>query len=115
MRLKKYILTLLCLVFLACYASGQKPVIVSLVSQTPAHPRISFGIKKLADVLEKAGYKITMSGTANGSAGADRLIVVAVEKDALTEFASLTNNSSVKKPGKEGFTISSGKNNSIVI
>ena len=115
MLLQKYILTLLCLVFLASFASAQEPVIVSLVSSTPAHPRISFGIKKLAGVLEQAGYKVTMSDTANGSAGADRLIIVAVEKDVLIEFASLTNTSSGKKPGKEGFTISSGKNNSIVI
>jgi hypothetical protein len=115
MRLQKYILTLLCLAFLACHAFSQKPEIVSLVSSTPAHPRISFGIKKLTDVLKKAGYKVTMSETVNGSAGADRLIIVAVEKDALSQFASLTNTSSGKKPGKEGFTISSGRNNSIVI
>jgi hypothetical protein len=114
-RLPHHIITLFIFLISTCYAYAQRPQTVSLVFSESAHPRVSFGAKKLAEALESIGCKVTIGNAAPASSATDRVITVAVQNDALVNFASVTNGSSGKKKVKESFTIFSGKNNSILV
>ncbi|MCC3160375.1 hypothetical protein LJ737_24275 [Hymenobacter sp. 15J16-1T3B] len=87
----------------------------TLILPKGAHPRLRYGAERLRAALQQAGYAASISEQAQLSGKKD-LIVVGRATDALLQQAATAfHASAAKAPGKEGFVISSGDKNTLVI
>ncbi|MEO8112630.1 MAG: hypothetical protein ABI594_21455 [Ginsengibacter sp.] len=78
--------------------------------------RIRFGVQKLSKALTDAGYTVYKISQSQITPSTKNLIIVGKENDAsLNKAANLFNITSGGKTGKEGFSITSGKNDNIII
>lgn len=95
--------------------AAAKPVARTIVLPTGAHPRLRYGAERLAAALQQSGAKTTITEQDKLSGKKD-LIIVGRATDALTQQAATAFHAPADKtPGKEGFAITSGDNNTIVI
>lgn len=110
-----------CLLLTACAAAASaepvaaKPVARTIVLPKGAHPRLRYGAERLAAALQQSGARpgITEQDKLSGSKD---LIIIGLATDALLRQAATTFHAQADKtPGKEGFAITSGDNNTIVI
>ncbi|MDB5250572.1 MAG: hypothetical protein JWQ40_4966 [Segetibacter sp.] len=93
--------------------SGAKSI--SIVIPQSAHVRIIFGAEKLRDALSAVGYSVKTIRQNQIPKGAG-FIVVGKGDDALVKQSSVTiNKGTGSKPVKEGFTITSLNNSSLLV
>jgi hypothetical protein len=94
-------------------ASASKQTI-SIIIPTAANQRIKFGVEKLSKALVGAGYNAKTIAANNASSGKG-IIVVGTAGDQLVKNAtSVYHLVANKTVGKEGFTISSSKDNIVI-
>jgi hypothetical protein len=95
-------------------APGAKSISIAIASAS--NNRINFGVEKLSDALTDAGYTVHKISANKINSSIKDLIVVGKENDVLlNKDTGLLNINLKTKPGKEGFSIKSGKNNNIII
>lgn len=88
---------------------------ISLVIPKAANVRVVFGAEKLAEALHSQGYTVK-TVQQNNAATASGEIVIGIAKDELLKKTnSLLQMAAGDAPGKEGFSIMSAKNKSIII
>ncbi|WP_295768267.1 hypothetical protein [uncultured Mucilaginibacter sp.] len=104
------------LIAFSCFANAyaQKAATKSIAIVTPAgaHVRIGYGAGQLAKALQKSGYQTKMLKQVPASGAS---IVIgraqdAVVKSGLAKYSIKTTG----KPGKEGYTIGTGKNSMVI-
>ncbi|OON69917.1 hypothetical protein [Hymenobacter sp. CRA2] len=106
-------LLLSCLPALATPAA--KPAARTIVLPKGAHARLRFGAERLAAALRAAGYTATITEQDKLS-GKKNLIVIGRAADALLQQAAATFHAPADKaPGKEGFAISSGDKDVVIV
>jgi hypothetical protein len=89
---------------------------VSISVTSLSNNRINFGVKKLSEALAHEGYTVHTLPPGEITSLTKNVVIVGKENDALlNKTAGLWNTSLTSKPGKEGFSIKSGKNNNIII
>ncbi|MGN6543162.1 MAG: alpha-d-galacturonidase, partial [Ginsengibacter sp.] len=92
------------------------PKSVSISVTSLRNNRINFGVKKLSEALAHEGYTVHTLPLGEITSLTKNVVIVGKENDALlNKTAGLWNTSLTSKPGKEGFSIKSGKNNNIII
>lgn len=89
---------------------------VSIAVTSSNNNRINFGVKKLSETLAHAGYTVHKISPIKIYSTTKNLIIVGKEDDSpLKKASGLLNISLTRKPGKEGFSIKSGRDNNIII
>lgn len=107
---------LLLLILISCFHSNLnaqgKSKKVTIVTLSKHHARISYGVQKLIQALQHAGYSVTEQ-TYKGAMPSGSAIVIGLLTDApVKKFAAAANS----QPRKEGFIISdSGLKNKLLI
>ena len=116
------ILTLLPFLFILIFAgckeapsaSSSRKESITIVVPESAPARIKFGAERLEKSLSNAGYQVQIL-TQNQKSGKGRQIILGQLNDNLVkDAATAAAISFTKNPGKEGFTIASGKNTTII-
>jgi hypothetical protein len=87
----------------------------TIVLPQGAHPRLRFGAERLRAALQKAGYQVSITEQARLSGKKDLIIVGRVTDALLRQAATSFHAPAAKAPGKEGFVVSSGDKNTVVI
>jgi hypothetical protein len=106
----KIIIYSILFLFIGWQAYSQPKETVNIIVQDNATPRIKFGSQKLITVLQDAGYKISLLNSNNSSAKG--IIIGEWNSDVIKN--NISDQPSVNKPGKEGFTIVSSKKSIII-
>jgi len=87
---------------------------ITIVIPASANARIKFGADKLSKALKDAGYKAKIISS-NKASTRNRVIVIGSAQDALVKNANnLYHLTSGKVVGKEGFNISSSKDDIVI-
>ncbi|RAK70697.1 alpha-d-galacturonidase [Hymenobacter edaphi] len=92
-----------------------KPVARTIVLPQGAHPRLRYGAERLAVALRQSGAPTTITEQAQLSGKKDLIVVGRAADGLLQQAATAFHAQADKMPGKEGFAITSGDNNTIVI
>ncbi|WP_256012345.1 alpha-d-galacturonidase [Desertivirga xinjiangensis] len=98
------------------FASNNPPArkVISIVIPVNAHERISFGSEKLSAALKEAGYTVTILKQ-NTLPKAKAVIVAGETASQLVRASKEKYSLSINEnPGKEGFSIASNLNNTII-
>jgi hypothetical protein len=112
------------LIVLIAFAAGQVNVYgqskagaksITIVIPISSHVRIKFGAEKLSKELADAGYAVKTVEQNNVNKQGKGLIVIGVAGDNLVKNSEALFHTSNKATGKEGFSISSAKDNNVVI
>src|SRR4051812_419314 len=103
---------ILLFLFTGVHVYGQRKGSVMIMQQTDASPRIKFGVQKLAEALQKAGYSISRDKNASF-----RILIIGELKSALLN-GKLNTWSIPSEPAnklqKEGFVISTSGNKILI-
>ncbi|NTE04407.1 hypothetical protein G6M26_05975 [Agrobacterium tumefaciens] len=91
-------------------AQKQKTIIIS----SNSHERIKFGAERLSEALTKIGYKVSIQNQQKLS-GVKNAIVVGLVNDKAFSLWSKSSKDKAVAAGKEGFSITEGKDNAIYI
>jgi hypothetical protein len=125
---------IICILFLftGWPAYSQERNIVIVVQPANTLPRIKFGSQKLIAALQAAGYKVTVTDKNNSTAKGKKIIIGELNRHCATTASTAKqeadseasdwfkktvvneNYSLNNKPGKEGFTIFSSKNDILI-
>jgi hypothetical protein len=94
---------------LAC-SDGSKPV-VAIATADSISLRVDFGVNRLMQALQEAGYRVALNNSGWQHKEADFTIVVGgVDEEFVQLYALQAGIIFDKKQGKEGFAVKSGKN-----
>lgn len=96
-------------------AAAAKPSARTIVLPTGAHARLRYGAERLSAALQQAGYKATITEQDKLSGKKDLIVIGRADDALLRQSATAFHAQADKMPGKEGFSIVSGDNNTIVI
>ncbi|MDR1343668.1 MAG: hypothetical protein LBK18_10520 [Prevotellaceae bacterium] len=97
------------LLLLAC-SDGSKPT-VAIATADSISLRVDFGVNRLLQALQEAGYRVALNSNGWQRKGADLTVVVGgIDEDFVQLYALQAGIIFDKKPEKEGFVVKSGKN-----
>lgn len=94
---------------------SQNKVAVMIVQEADPLPRIKFGTEKLIGALQRSGYKINRSARLNPSFKGKVIVIGELNSAWLEKISKAWKISSNVKPGKEGYIITSVKENKLFI